>query len=100
PFRIFWDETQSAKSESAFDYVLIIRARENNDRNSRIAVAELAEDREAISIRQIDIKQNEAEVGMFLDYAYRLTTVWSFKYGGFSLPLFFKNMQRLAGQRM
>src|SRR5262245_26343017 len=78
----FWDEAQSAKLESARDYFLVIRGRENNDWNSRIAVAQIGEHREAVSIRQIDIKQNEAKVGMFLDDAHRIMTVRSFKYEG------------------
>ena len=38
---ILSDETQSAKFESAPDCVLIIRGRENDDSNGRVAVRSL-----------------------------------------------------------
>jgi hypothetical protein len=75
---------------------LIIRGRENDDSNGRIAVTQFAKDSEAISIRQIDIKQNEVDVGMFPDYVHSLTAVRSFKYDGLSLQLFHDSVQRLA----
>src|SRR5207302_1177475 len=79
-FRSFRDEAQSAKFESAPDCVLIIRERENDDSYRRIPVTQFAKHREAISIRQIDIKQNEADVGMFLNNVHCLTAVRSFEY--------------------
>jgi hypothetical protein len=97
-FRRFRDETQSPELESAFDRVLVIYGRENDDRNRRIALAQLAEDGEPISIRQIDIKQNEVEVRMFLDRAHGLTAVRSFQYDGVALQLFQDSMQCLANQ--
>src|SRR5262249_46308847 len=58
----------------------------------------LAEDGEAIPIGQIDIEQNEAEVGMLLDHGQRLTAVRSFEYDGFALQLLQDGVQRLAKQ--
>ncbi|KGJ63375.1 hypothetical protein BJA5080_05169 [Bradyrhizobium diazoefficiens SEMIA 5080] len=79
---------------------MIIRGRKNDDSNGRIAVSQFAEDREAISVRQIDIKQDEADVGMFLDYVHCLTAARSFKYDGLSLQLSQDRAQRLAYQCM
>src|SRR5262245_28641838 len=48
--RRLWDVTESAQAESALDFVLIVRSRQNDDRNGRVTLTQFAKDGEAVAI--------------------------------------------------
>src|SRR6266403_4525229 len=76
------------------------RSLPDDDRYGWIALLQVGEHVEAVAVRQIQVEQDQLEVGMLLDELHRLAAIRSFQNVIIALPLPENALQRLANQHM
>ena len=98
--RGFRNEAERAEVECPPHAVAVLARRKNDDRYGWIALLQVGEHVEAVAVRQIQVEQNQLEVGMLLDELHRLAAIRSFQNGSIALPFPENALQRLANQHM
>src|SRR5262249_57184997 len=68
----FWDEPEGAKVEGFNNAGAVLLSGKHHHRNCGIALAQLGQHGKAIAIRQVEVEQNEAKVGMRRNHLHRL----------------------------
>ena len=71
----FGMKPSAPRSSALHDIVAIVKARKNDERDGGIAFAQFGQKRQAVTIGQAEIEQDEAKIGMLLDEPRRLPAI-------------------------
>jgi hypothetical protein len=71
----FWNEAERAKVEGFDDTAPVLLSRQDDDRGRRIPLTQFGKRGESVPVRQVQIKQNEADVGVLRDELHRLAAI-------------------------
>ena len=77
---------------------MIFLRRHDHDRNRRVVHANLGEDAEPVAIRQVQVEDDEAEVGTLLDESHGLAAVGGFQ-DGYVVPQLLENAPQCLSDR-